>query len=104
VKIRLLAQALADLDEAAIWYEDQQQGLGDEFMAEIGQHFSLLVENPAIWPLWPRARSRRHPVRRLLLSRFPYGIAYQVIDDTIVVLSVAAHKKRPRFWSGRAQR
>jgi hypothetical protein len=45
-----------------------------------------------------------HQVRRRLLSRFPYGIAYQVIDDTVVVVAVAAHKKRPRYWADRIQR
>ena len=65
MKLRLHAQALADLDEAAIWYDDQQPGLGDEFLAEVGKHFSLLVESPGVWPLWPDARRRQHPVRRL---------------------------------------
>jgi hypothetical protein len=35
---------------------------------------------------------------------FPYGIAYQIVGDAIVVLAIAAHKKRPRHWADRIQR
>ncbi|MEY4580847.1 MAG: hypothetical protein RL701_5550 [Pseudomonadota bacterium] len=63
-----------------------------------------LLSQSETWPLWPGVRRRKRPVRRRLLSRFPYAIAYQVINDTIVVLAVAAHKKRPRFWTERIQR
>ena len=104
MRIRLHKGALADLDEATLWYEDQQIGLGGEFLAEVGRGLGLIAETPHVWPLWRRARRRQSPVRRFLLGQFPYGIAYQVIDESIVVLSVAAHKQRPRYWSGRVQR
>lgn len=104
MRIRLHKGALADLDGAALWYEEQQVGLGDEFLAEFGHGLRLVAATPHVWPLWPRARRRTSPVRRFLLARFPYAIAYQVIDGSIIVLSVAAHKQRPRYWSGRVQR
>jgi hypothetical protein len=73
VKIRLHAQALADLDEAALWYDEQQPGLGDELLAEPGQHFSMLVENPTAWarPSWVRARrlARQGRAATLVQSR-----------------------------------
>jgi toxin ParE1/3/4 len=104
VKVRLHEQAYDDVDEAAQWYDEQEQGLGDEFLAELNAYLASLIERPEAWPLWSGARSRKHPVRRRLLSRFPYGIACQVIDDTVVVVAVAAHKKRPGYWAGRIQR
>ena len=104
MKVRLHAQAYTDVDEAALWYDEQEAGLGDEFLAEVNAYLVSLTDQPETWPLWPGVRPRMHPVRRRLLSRFPYAIAYQVIDNSIVVLSVAAHRKRPRYWANRIQR
>ena len=104
MRIRLHEQAYVDVDEAAQWYDDQEPGLGDEFLAELNAYLISLLDAPEVWPLWPGTRPRRHPVRRRLLSRFPYGIAYQVISDTVIVIAVAAHKQRPRYWAARVQR
>jgi hypothetical protein len=32
VKVRLHEQAVADIDEAAIWYDEQEAELGDQFL------------------------------------------------------------------------
>lgn len=104
MNVRLHAEALLDIDEAALWYEEQEPGLGDEFLAELNGRFAALVEQPTMWPLWPGTRAGKYPVRRRLLARFPYAIAYQVLGDTIVIVAVAADKKRPRFWESRVSR
>lgn len=104
MKVRLHEQAYHDVDEAALWYDEQEAGLGDEFLAEVNAYLESLPEQAETWPLWPGVRRRKHPVRRRLLSRFPYAIAYQVIDEIVVVLSVAAHRMRPRYWANRIQR
>ena len=104
MKVQLHEQAQVDIDDAALWYDEHEPGLGDEFLADVDRRLSSLPDQSEVWPLWPGTRSRRYPVRRRLLARFPYGIAYQVVGDTIVVLAVAAHKKRPRHWADRIQR
>jgi toxin ParE1/3/4 len=104
VKVRLHEQAYNDVDDAAVWYDEQEVGLGDEFLAEVNACVVSLSEQAEIWPVWPGVQPRKYPVRRRLLSRFPYGIAYQVIGDTIIVLSVAAYRMRPRYWANRIQR
>jgi hypothetical protein len=104
VKVRLHEQAYNDVEEAALWDDEQESGLGDEFLAEVDAYVASLPEQAEIWPRWPGARSRKFPVRRRVLSRFPYAIAYQVIEDVVVVLSVASHRMRPRYWANRIQR
>ena len=102
--VQLHEEAQRDLDEAAVWYDDQEPGLGDEFLAEVDQRIAGLALRPEIWPLWPGVRVGKYPVRRRLLVRFPYGIAYQIVGTVVVVLALAAHKKRPRYWASRTKR
>jgi hypothetical protein len=43
----------------------------------------------------------RVPVRKYVLQRFPFAVAYLVLDDTLVVLAVAHGKRRPGYWLAR---
>ena len=45
--------------------------------------------------------SSRLGVRRFRLTRFPYGIIYQVSADTISVLAFAHHRRHPLYWRDR---
>jgi hypothetical protein len=104
VIVRLHEAAQLDIEEAALWYDNQEPGLGDELLAEVNQRIAGLALRPETWPLWPGARVGKYPVRRRMLGRFPYGIAYQIVGDVVVILALAAHKRRPRYWASRAQR
>lgn len=43
-------------------------------------------------------------VRRMPVARFPYYLAYLVIDDGVRVLAIAHDRRRPAYWKGRLQR
>ncbi len=36
--------------------------------------------------------------RKALLSRFPYNVYYDLIDDKIVIFRVLHNKRRPATW------
>jgi hypothetical protein len=38
------------------------------------------------------------PYRRRLLTRFPYVVFYEVVDDAVEVIAVAHAKRRPGYW------
>jgi hypothetical protein len=40
-------------------------------------------------------------MRRFVLPRFPYAIAYQVHSNFIAVLAIAHAKRRPLYWIAR---
>ncbi|MBI4703925.1 MAG: type II toxin-antitoxin system RelE/ParE family toxin [Deltaproteobacteria bacterium] len=101
MRIRLHAEAEAELEQAAAWYDDERPGLGDELLLEARCALAAVAETPDAWPRWPDAPARVPPVRRFLVSRFPYALAYQVFPDMIVVLAVAHTSRRPQYWSGR---
>jgi hypothetical protein len=71
VKIALLAEAEAELDDATAWYDEQRDGIP--------------------------------PIRRFLLQRFPYAIAYQAHPDLTTVLAIVHGRRRPLYWVGRAR-
>jgi plasmid stabilization system protein ParE len=82
--------ALEDVADAYAWYEEQQTGLGEEFLNEL-----LALEDRVIEA--PSARPKVHEaVRRCLMRRFPYGLYYRVLDDRIEVLAVYHGRRDPR--------
>jgi hypothetical protein len=56
--------------EAASWYEQQQRGLGNDFLDEALAVFMRLAETPLGYELIHRS------VRRALLRRFPFAVFY----------------------------
>jgi toxin ParE1/3/4 len=102
VKIALLAEAEAELDDAAAWYDEQRDGLGDELLLEVQNALAIIVEAPETWSRWPGAPPRIPAIRRFLLQRFSYAIAYQSHPDFITVLAIVHGRRRPLYWVGRA--
>jgi plasmid stabilization system protein ParE len=104
VKLKLSAEAEAELTAAAAWYDDQRPGLGDELLAEIDVACEALRADPNAWPKWPDAALCEPPIRRFLLSRFPFALAYQVLSDCAVILAVAHTSRAPMYWASRTSR
>ena len=98
MKVVLLAEAEAELGDAAGWYEQRRAGLGDELLDEVREGLAVIVETAETWPRWPGAPARIPPIRKYILQRFPYSIAYQVYPDFIVVLGLVHAKRRPLYW------
>jgi len=42
--------------------------------------------------------------RRCLTNRFPYGIIYQIRDNTILIVAVWHLKRRPQTWQFRLKK
>jgi plasmid stabilization system protein ParE len=77
-------EAEIEITDAAVWYQNQQARLGDEFLAEIQIALERAASNPRQYP-----RFRRKPeVRRALVGRFPYRIFFVVRPEAIVVFRV----------------
>jgi toxin ParE1/3/4 len=87
--------ALADIEEAAAWYEERQPGLGADFVRAIRTAINTLPQNPLIC----RVRDRRRRARWLYPERFPYRVVYHTADDLITVFAVvhaARHNREGR--------
>jgi plasmid stabilization system protein ParE len=94
--VRVRAEAAADLQEAAAWYEQQRLGLGNELLDAVLTAFARISEQPTLYPVVHRE------VRRALTGRFPFGVYYRVESAYIVVVAVMHGRRDPQRWKVRA--
>jgi toxin ParE1/3/4 len=97
VKFKIHPGASAEVAKQAIWYDSRRDGLGDEFLAAVDDAFDLIEEAPLRWPLWPGFE----PAHRVLLTRFPFAVAYVVRADSVFVLAVPHTHSEPGQWFNR---
>ncbi len=100
MQIRFHAGATADITDAGDWYESQVPGLAVDFSSEVDRVLEVIGAQPMTWPLWPGVAPELG-IRRFLLARFPFGVAYLVHQDAVVVLGVAHNRRRPGYWLDR---
>lgn len=101
--VQFVSEASVELTDAAQWYEQRRAGLGLAFLAAVDLAVESLLR-------WPRAAAPvagladEFEVRRVLIARFPYHVAYLVTNESVYVLAVAHDRRRPAYWSDRAAR
>ncbi len=86
-----------DLIEAETWYEQQEAGLGREFLRAARETIDGLSTNPLIY----QVRSRRKQVRWAYPRQFPYCVIFRVIRDTVVIYAVVHSARHDRHWKQR---
>jgi len=88
-KLIVRDKALAELNDAYDWYEEQSLGLGDDFVSEIEKCYHKLIANPTHYPfLYPKDR-------RIKTNRFPYVLIFRIIEDEVIVLRVRHDRQKP---------
>ncbi len=86
------AEARQDADQAAVHYEQREDGLGLEFLMELDRTIRRIQFDPESWQLIGSN------VRRARLRRFPYDVYFRVYSDSFLIIAVAHHHQRPRRW------
>jgi plasmid stabilization system protein ParE len=90
---QLTPHAQEDLREAMHFYESQRQGLGAEFLIEIGIGIARVLDGPQSWP------EIEPGVRKYRIDRFPYGILYQLSQSrTVQIVAVFDLRRQPGSW------
>ncbi len=85
-------EAEAELDRAVEYYEDSRSGLGMEFAQKVYSAITRVIQFPDAWS--PMSKN----TRRCLVSRFPFGIIYQVKSGYVRIIAVADLRRRPNYW------
>ena len=92
MKTVLTLSALAELQEAAEYYETQQPGLGVRFLDKVEACRQRIENYPDAW----------HPLdktfRRCRLNHFPYGLIYRIRSQHIEITAVAHLHRKPFYW------
>jgi hypothetical protein len=101
VPVELHPEALAELRAAAIWYDEQRPGLGDQLVERAFSTLRRVEEDPDSFVVWTGTASAV-PIRKALIDRFPYALAFQTREGRTFVLAFAHTRRRPLYWLSRA--
>ena len=95
MKIRYLEAADAEFQETIDYYNEQRSDLGFEFSDEVKSTIARIQNYPSAWtPLSKRTR-------RAQVHRFPYSIIYEVRADSILIVAIQHHSRKPLNWRKR---
>ena len=97
MRINYSPQAQQELLKIIRYYDDGLPGLGVEFKLELDRQMNLCCESPEIG----MRVGKQH--RRLVMSRFPFNIIYQIREQEIRVIAVAHQHRKPGYWKRRMQ-
>ena len=91
-KIKITQEAESEILQAQNWYEEQQTGLGQNFISTIKEHINLL-KNPTV-----EHKIVFKNIRRVLTRRFPFVI-YYIRDEKNLLIKIIAvlHNRREQL-------
>jgi plasmid stabilization system protein ParE len=84
-----------ELDEAYSWYENQQTGLGEDFLDCVDDLLERISQMPESYAIVYR------DIRRAVLRRFPYAVYYRIISSRVVVIAIFHGYRDPKVWQSR---
>jgi toxin ParE1/3/4 len=88
--------AQQELQEAFEWYQHHAgPRIAGHFLDEVEEALSLLKNHPEI------GESGCSHTRRLIFQRYPYTLVYRLKGETLEIIAIAHHRRRPTYWAGR---
>jgi|SRR5271155_4691994 len=97
---RLVPEAVAELTDAAVWYESRRPELARQFLQDFETVLRLIESRPFSFPRL-LGTSPELNIRRALLPRFPYASVFLELPSKIRIVAVAHLKRRPGYWLNR---
>ena len=97
IPVELTSEAKGDLFDAVDYYEDKERGLGRRLRDEVASILNTVASAPYLW------RERSAGYRRVNCPVFPYYIAYVIREDNLVVVAIAASRRKPGYWHERLE-
>lgn len=87
--------ALAEFEDAVAYYQTQQPGLGEDFVAAVKQQVGALLDSPGIGQ---PVGNKSMELRRSRVRGFPYTIIYRLMGEVLLIVAVAHQRRRPDYW------
>jgi plasmid stabilization system protein ParE len=95
IRARFHPDAAAELEEAAIFYEAAQVGLGRAF----GLQVERVVDRIKVFP--ESGAPFGGAARAAIVRNFPFWVVYRVLDTEVLILAIAHQRRRPGYWRKR---
>lgn len=102
MKARVLAPALQEIIDAALWFDSQRVGLGDEFSQSTDAALSRIADNPLAFAKSEFATTD-YDFRFAVIRRFSYVIHFLVEATEVQIVSVAHGARSPGYWLRRTK-
>ncbi len=84
------SSAALEIIEAYLWYEKQQEGLGELFFDELDLCYNHIIKHPQTCPKTYKS------YRKAIINRYPYVVIYEIIKSEIIVYSVFHTSRDPQ--------
>jgi toxin ParE1/3/4 len=97
MKYRWQSGALDDLEEATVFYFQEDPNLEIRFAECIDKAIDQITRHPQSWPIV------EDEVRRYVVNIFPYSLLYSIERDHVLIVAVAHHSREPDYWKGRLE-
>jgi len=91
----ILPDAEQDTSLAYIWYEEQELGLGEEFLRCVDACIHFIQRNAEIHQVV------HENYRRAIVRRFPYVVFYEYSDTKVIVYAIFHCSQDPKKWRSR---
>jgi toxin ParE1/3/4 len=100
VKVRILTEAVDEIDSAREYLNLQSPELGLRFLDDLDGALQEISRNPESFPKLETLPDDQ-PYRRVLLRTFRYIVVFEVLADEVVVVAVAHASRKPNYWLDR---
>ena len=88
MRIKVHRSAKVDLLDARLFYEEQQEGLGDYFASSLESDIESLK-------LYAGIHRQYRGFFKALSQRFPYSIYYRIVDGVVRIYAVLDNRANP---------
>ena len=96
-RARFVAAARREFLTEVAYYNNEQPGLGERFVAAVEEATARALA----FPLAGSPASRN--TRRVFLRDFPFAVVYRATADGIIIFALAHHSRLPNYWRSRVQ-
>jgi hypothetical protein len=88
-KLIILESAVSDIEESALYYNKQIDGLGFEFEKDIILLLEIIKNNPLLFPI------KFAHIHEAVVKRFPFVINYEILGKQVIVSAIFHVKQNP---------
>jgi toxin ParE1/3/4 len=92
---RLHPAARREIRDAAIFYAQRNQAIGDRFLDAVESAIRKIRETPN------RFRQLENELYQCRIKEFPYAIIYKMTKTELIILAVKHDRRRPDYWRTR---
>ena len=93
--LKIDIEALTDIKEAYLWYEEQSKDLGKRYKSQVINQVNTLKKNPLLYSV------RYNNVHCLKIKKFPFLVHFTVEENIVNVIAVIHTSLNPKIWEKR---